>query len=372
LNAITTASVIKQPIMRLGTKTEYFLVPIDALDITDQVIDDITTTCQEPLIYQWIFRNIFPDGYKRDHAAGFINHAKEGWRKKECFIFLALDPSSRVVGCISIKNSDINAGEIGYWISAKHPGLATPGVGMLCNISKSMGFRRLFAQTKTDNERSQRVLEKNGFKVNQDFLRDSSCSSAFSLDLSEAETSTPVVNIRRAKILDAAEIANVHINSWREAYKNILPQDFLDKRPLHFKNRYELWKKVTANESQITFVAESPEHGVVGFINGANARDEEYKDYSEVWCIYLLQQYHGRKIGLRLLKAYFDIAIEKEFTKGYLWVLKDNPTIKFYEKTGARLTNGVKRDEIGGQEVEELCYAWDNIDIAPSLSRVTI
>lgn len=34
--------------------------------------------------------------------------------------------------------------------------------------------------------------------------------------------------IRKATIEDAAEIANVHLNSWREAYRNLLPQDFLE------------------------------------------------------------------------------------------------------------------------------------------------
>ena len=55
------------------------------------------------------------------------------------------------------------------------------------------------------------------------------------------------ITIRKASVDDAAEIANVHINSWREAYKGLLPQEFLDERPLNFKNRYELWKKVTQN-----------------------------------------------------------------------------------------------------------------------------
>ncbi|MEZ4741946.1 MAG: hypothetical protein R3B45_05785 [Bdellovibrionota bacterium] len=34
--------------------------------------------------------------------------------------------------------------------------------------------------------------------------------------------------IRKARIEDAAEIANVHINSWREAYRGLLPESFLD------------------------------------------------------------------------------------------------------------------------------------------------
>ena len=169
--------------------------------------------------------------------------------------------------------------------------------------------------------------------------------------------------IRRATTADAAEIANVHINSWREAYRGLLPQSFLDDRPLDFRRCFEVWKRVVADETQVTFVAESKDHGVVGFVNGGDARDAAYRGYCEVWCLYLLRRYHGQRVGIRLLKAYFDVFLEKGLTKGYLWVLKDNPTIKFYEKAGAKRTKDVKEDVIGEQRVEELCYVWNDIKL---------
>ena len=82
--------------------------------------------------------------------------------------------------------------------------------------------------------------------------------------------------IRKATFEDAAEIANVHINSWREAYKGLISQDRLDDRHLHFKNRYELWKRVTVDEKQTTLVAESKEHGVVGFVNDLKTRKQAF------------------------------------------------------------------------------------------------
>ena len=169
--------------------------------------------------------------------------------------------------------------------------------------------------------------------------------------------------IRKATFEDAAEIANVHINSWREAYKGLISQDRLDDRHLHFKNRYELWKRVTVDEKQTTLVAESKEHGVVGFVNGTLGRDEEYKDYVEVWCIYLLKKYHGKKIGFNLLKSYFDIHTALGHKKGYLWILADNPTISFYEKVGGKFSGKTKDSEMDGQKVVELCYVWENISL---------
>lgn len=169
--------------------------------------------------------------------------------------------------------------------------------------------------------------------------------------------------IRTATFEDSAEIANVHINSWREAYKDLLPQVFLDERPLMFKNRYELWKAVTQNPEQVTLVAVSVEHGVVGFINGTHGRDKAKKDWCEVWCIYLLEKYHGKRIGFQLLKQYFDTHLDKGYSKGYLWVLEGNPTIKFYEKVGGKYEGQVKIEEIAGKDVREIMYEWENIKL---------
>jgi len=171
------------------------------------------------------------------------------------------------------------------------------------------------------------------------------------------------ITLRKATFEDSAEIANVHINSWRESYKGLISEGFLNERPLFFKNRYELWKRVTVNEKQVTYVAECEKNGVVGFVNGTHGRDESRKDYAEVWCIYLLEKYHGRKVGFHLLKLFFDAHVNLGFEKGYLWVLANNPTISFYEKVGGKFIGETIEDEIGGQKVTELCYVWESIKL---------
>lgn len=167
------------------------------------------------------------------------------------------------------------------------------------------------------------------------------------------------VLIRIACLNDAPEIANVHINSWREAYKSLLPKEFLDDRPLYFKNRLELWKKVTQKTDHFTFVAESKEHGIIGFINGSLGRDRGLHNLCEVRCLYVLEKYHKQKIGYNLLKAFFSSYQSKGHTKAYLWVLESNPTIKFYEATGGRFENREKFIDLCGEKYKELMYVWD-------------
>jgi hypothetical protein len=44
----------------------------------------------------------------------------------------------------------------------------------------------------------------------------------------------------------------------------------------------------------------------------------------------------------------------------YLWVLRDNSTIKFYKGMGG--TKGTEKvDKIGGKELLEDLYYWENI-----------
>ncbi len=167
--------------------------------------------------------------------------------------------------------------------------------------------------------------------------------------------------IRMASTSDAAEITNVHLNTWREAYRGLIAQSYLDERPLYFKERLKLWEEITAEKGQSIYVAEHESYGIVGFINGGPARDRSLNNFSEVYCLYLFEKFHHQKIGLRLLQAFFRDSLEKGFQQSYLWVLKENPTIRFYEKTGAVFTGDIQKDVIAGEELEEVRYEWTRV-----------
>ncbi len=165
------------------------------------------------------------------------------------------------------------------------------------------------------------------------------------------------VLIRKAFAADAAEIANVHLNCWREAYQNLLPKTFLDQLPLTFKRRLNYWNKVAKEENNPLFVAEA-DLGIVGFASFGPARDTSMSGYGEVRAIYLLEKFKGKKIGHALLKQGMRVLFKMDMIKAYCWVLEGNPTIRFYEKSGAMFNGLEKTDEIGGKQVKELCYEW--------------
>jgi len=178
-----------------------------------------------------------------------------------------------------------------------------------------------------------------------------------------AEKSVQVADtvIRRATVEDAAEIANVHLNSWREAYRGLLPQEYLDQLPLTFKGRMISWKQNATDEARALFVAEA-KNGIVGFAGFCRARDSSMNEYGEVGAIYLLEKFKGRGVGAALLKMGMQQLMEWNFAKAYCWVLQGNPTIKFYEKSGAIFNGMEKDDEIGGLNVKDLAYEWGSLE----------
>ena len=170
------------------------------------------------------------------------------------------------------------------------------------------------------------------------------------------------INIRPATSGDESEIANIHLNSWREAYRGLLPQKYLDQLPLSFKRRLRWWHKVIHELSDhFLFVAEA-KSGLVGFACFGPARDEDMRGSLEIGAIYLLEEFKGKGIGYGLLQSGFDLAIKHNYKTAYCWVLEANPTIQFYERSGAVFTGKTKDDEIGEKKVRELAYIWKNLN----------
>ncbi len=175
------------------------------------------------------------------------------------------------------------------------------------------------------------------------------------------------VRIRSAKTGDAPEIANVHLNSWREAYKGLLPQKFLDQLPLTFKKRMNWWEKVISNPSEFVLQVAEDKAGVIGFACFHAGRDQGMEALAEVEAIYILEKFKGRGIGFSLLSSGLKQMKERGFFEAYCWVLEGNPTIKFYERSGAKFTGQIKHDEISGQKVKELAYRWESLEIGDKL-----
>ena len=126
--------------------------------------------------------------------------------------------------------------------------------------------------------------------------------------------------------------AYVHWKTWHEAYKGMISGDYLDKLTL------EKCEKMAYSRDDNIIVAKDSGR-VVGFV--AYGKDDASSENGEIFALYVLSDYYGKEVGLRLMNAGL------EYLKGCreigLWVLKENArAIRFYGKCGF-LHNGEEK-----------------------------
>ena len=87
----------------------------------------------------------------------------------------------------------------------------------------------------------------------------------------------------------------------------------------------------------------------------------------EVYTLYVEPDFQNLGLGRRLLDAMFRQLRADGFDTAVLWMLARNPTRFFYEGLGGDLV-GHRSDRMGGEPVEEVAYAWRDLD-APLVRR---
>ncbi|MBE0669536.1 MAG: GNAT family N-acetyltransferase [Anaerolineales bacterium] len=171
-----------------------------------------------------------------------------------------------------------------------------------------------------------------------------------------------VYSIRKADPKDAPEIATVHIAAWKEAYRGIVPDDFLEN--LSVQRRTEQWVNSLSDVNHLyhhALIAEVNGH-IVGFSNFGFPQKEDDEFDGELYAIYLLKSAQKFGIGRALFVEAANSLMQMGSTSMLVWVLKDNPSRGFYEHL-----NGVylreKMIEIGGSELVEAAYGWRDLNL---------
>jgi ribosomal protein S18 acetylase RimI-like enzyme len=152
------------------------------------------------------------------------------------------------------------------------------------------------------------------------------------------------VEIRRASVSDAAEIAAVHVRTWQAAYQHVFGTERLAH--LDIPRRVAGWTRAL-EEGESIFVADD-DGRVVDFVSvGA----------CELYAIYTLPEAWGSGAGPALMRAAVAQLREDGCADAFLWVLEDNPRARrFYEREGWELDGGRKEDDFLGVRVAEVRY----------------
>jgi len=165
--------------------------------------------------------------------------------------------------------------------------------------------------------------------------------------------------IRPATIDDAAEIAQVHVASWRTTYRGMLPDDFLASlSEVHYTER---WRRVISEGSSRIHVVEEPQ-GIVGFASGGRERAGEATFAGELYAIYVLHSAQRRGHGRELVRAAAGALRDMRLADMIVWVLRDNAAARrFYERLGGLYVRA-QPITIGSATLEEISYGWRSLD----------
>jgi ribosomal protein S18 acetylase RimI-like enzyme len=169
------------------------------------------------------------------------------------------------------------------------------------------------------------------------------------------------MRIREAVLNDVPGIARVHVDSWRTAYRDILPDSFLDE--LTYESREERWRERLAQAApqQVMLVVEDASGRLVGFAYGGPERDATPGYDGEIYAIYLLAERRRQGIGRQLMAASAAALQALGYHALLVWVLEANgPARAFYEALGGRLI-GSKPITIGPADLVEVSYGWRDL-----------
>ena len=129
--------------------------------------------------------------------------------------------------------------------------------------------------------------------------------------------------IRTANEEDAERIVRIHLNSWRSTYNNIFPKEVFDKQESEYNTRVENIKKAIRNGTS-NYVLLEEEKIVKAFICYGDARGTKYKDYKEIYSIYIESNNQKKGYGTKLIKYCFNMFKKAGYKRVIIRCLKEN------------------------------------------------
>lgn len=167
------------------------------------------------------------------------------------------------------------------------------------------------------------------------------------------------MHVRPASKHDIPAISRVHVESWRTAYRGIIPDAFLDG--LSYQKHEERHHRYMSKPDTLYFVAESAAAEIIGFLMGGRERTGDPQYTGEIYAIYLLHDHRRQGTGSALVAHWAEGLQRTGITSAMVWVLANNtPAIRFYQQTGGKYLRE-QTIEIGGVSLKEHAYGWDDL-----------
>lgn len=158
-------------------------------------------------------------------------------------------------------------------------------------------------------------------------------------------------SIKKAKIGDEKIFSYIQTESWKEAFKDILPSDVLIKCTQIDKvtNVYRKMLETSQGNGYILSVNNKPY--MIAWWD--KSRSEEMNDYAELLCIHSLPECWRMGFGRKMMDRIINDIKQSGYNHVMLWVFEKNERArKFYEAIGFKTYGKIKPNIIP----IEICY----------------
>jgi GNAT superfamily N-acetyltransferase len=163
-----------------------------------------------------------------------------------------------------------------------------------------------------------------------------------------------MATVRLATRQDGDAIGRIQVETWRTAYKGLLPDDTVTGFDVDVQQ--QTWRGRLVQDPRpghANFVAEL-DGEVVGFASMGAARDED--GVGELYAIYAHPSCWGRGVGRALIKRAEQSLRAAGFREALLWVLEGNERAERFYRAAGWTHDGSKEDEFQGAAVVERRY----------------
>jgi GNAT superfamily N-acetyltransferase len=171
--------------------------------------------------------------------------------------------------------------------------------------------------------------------------------------------------VRKATVMDSLELARVQVESYRSAYAELLPADYLAQ--FSIEEQSEDWRMLLAaagrTDRQPVFVAARSDNTLVGYALGEVHIGNACGYDCELVALHVSPEAQGLGIGLRLIAALTTTLRKAGCQSLILWTLAGNPVQALYKRLGG-IQVGQKPwsgNDYYGLSVSEVAYGWPDI-----------
>lgn len=168
-------------------------------------------------------------------------------------------------------------------------------------------------------------------------------------------------HIRQARPEDAADVAQVYIDSWHDTYPGVLPSALL--RAMTPRGQTARWEAAIRSQSREFVLVADSSQGIVGMASAGPARDRDLGFEGEVYTLYVDPAYFGLGVGRALLKSAFASLRKSGMANCVIWAHAKNHARFFYEAMGGRLI-AERTAKLMGEPCPEVAFGWKVLALA--------